>query len=136
MIENMLDKSNVDDIFEINGTQHGMLFHYLRENEDHMYNVQISINIDGDIDVDLLEEAFRLTRQNNESLRSVFRWEKLSKPLQIVLKNYPVKISYHDLSTDETLSEKDLVESDRYTRFDLREVPIRLTVLKLQPGFY
>src|SRR3954467_2205569 len=82
-----IKKSNVQDILELNMIQEGMLYHYLRENEENIYNVQLSFRIEGEVDPVLLKKAFESVQAGNEVLRSVFSWEKLSRPVQIIFKD-------------------------------------------------
>ncbi len=136
-MKGILDKANVQDIFELNGIQSGMLFHYLREVNNNLYNVQISLDINGALDIDILTEALKIVQQHNDVLRSIFRWERISKPLQIVLKDCPVNFKYHDISSGNTeLAENEYSEADRNERFDLSELPLRFTVIKLAENQY
>ncbi|SHJ70699.1 non-ribosomal peptide synthetase [Aquimarina spongiae] len=130
-----IDKSNVQDIFELNMAQKGMLFHYLEDNDQNLYNIQLSFVIKGSLNVDTLQEAISNVQSNNEVLRSVFEWEKTSKPLQIVLKESTIEFNYNDLTTnvDQSVSfEIDrAIRKDRERKFDLRQVPLRFSVLKI-----
>lgn len=129
-----IEKSNVDGIFELNMVQKGMLYHYLKEDKENQYNVQLSFRIEGDLDIDLFKKAFRVVQSNNEVLRSVFRWEKVSKPIQVVLKECPVGFADHDISQNKTGSESDLIQQylieDRNKRFDLTDLVLRLSIIK------
>ena len=44
------------------------------------------------------EKAWNIVIKTNEMLRTVFRWEKLEKPSQIILKEHKCKVIFHDLS--------------------------------------
>ncbi len=84
MIKRKIDNKSVQEIFELNPTQQGMLFHFLEDVQTNFYNVQLAFDIEGELDVEVLQEAIRITQSHNEALRSVFRWEELPKPIQIV----------------------------------------------------
>ncbi|MCE7996677.1 MAG: amino acid adenylation domain-containing protein [Roseivirga sp.] len=135
-----IEKSNVDGIFELSMVQKGMLFHYLKEDQGNLYNVQLSFKIEGDLDVDLFKKAFEKVQSGNEVLRSVFRWDKISKPIQIVLKDCPVDFTYHDLVQEKTEASSEFVEQflidDRNQRFDLTKLVLRLNLIKTEAQSY
>src|SRR5688572_16974765 len=133
-MQSKIEKSNVQDIVELNMVQQGMLFHYLRDSEKNLYNVQLSLSIEGSINIEILKQAITVVQSNNEVLRSVFDWEKVDRPLQIILKQCPVDLKYVDLSRN---AEKDilrLVQEYSYGeyngRFDLTKLPFRLSLIK------
>ncbi len=134
-LETKIEKANVEDILELSMFQKGILFHYQKEANDNLYNVQVSFLIDGNIDVDRLTEAFLVVQSKNEALRSVFRWEQVSKPLQIILKTAPFANKFNDLSQKDPETIKHLaneyLESDRNARFDLTVLPLRLRLIKI-----
>lgn len=114
--------------------QKGMLFHYLKESEDNLYNVQVSLNISGELNIEILRKALAFVQSENESLRSVFSWEVASKPLQIILKNNMLDLVYHDISDMSAEEIQVTVEryaaKDRQDRFDLADLPIRVRVIR------
>lgn len=132
-MDTKLDKRNVQDIFELSMVQKGMLFHYLNE-DNNIYNAQLSLKIEGILEVDILRKAFNILQSNNEVLRSVFKWEGLSKPLQIVLRESPVNFMYHDISSKSENEILQLVseyaQDDFNKRFSLSEVPFRISIIK------
>jgi iturin family lipopeptide synthetase C len=133
-VNNKIEKTNVEDIFELSMVQKGMLFHYLNEENNNLYNAQLAFNIDGDLNIDILKEGLKIVQKNNEVLRSVFSWEKVSTPLQIILKNAPIDFKYLDVSVrghSEGLNYvNEYITSDQKARFDLTTVPFRVTVIR------
>lgn len=131
---------NVQDIFELTMVQKGMLFHYLRETNENLYNVQLSFDICGRIDPEILNEAFGYVQSENEVLRSVFSWEKVSKPLQIILRKSPVDLCYHDLTHLPVAAIKEMVDSysqkDQQERFDLTALPVRMRLIQTGENTY
>lgn len=129
-----IEKSNVLEILELNAIQKGMLYHFLKESDENLYNVQLSFRIEGDLNVDLLKESLSIVRSRNEVLRSVFRWEEVSKPIQIILKDCPADFKVHDLSllfADEAQKLKNkYIDDDRKSRFDLEKFPMKFCVIK------
>jgi amino acid adenylation domain-containing protein len=134
-VERKLDKSAVQDILEISLIQKGMLYHYLKDLRENIYNVQLTLEITGNLDIGLFEEAIHTIQRRNEVLRSVFRWEEVSRPVQIILKDLPLNIDYHDFlmkdrETAVHLTDS-IIEKDRKERFDLHLLPLRITVIRV-----
>ena len=131
-----LDKKNIEDIVDLTSLQEGILYHYLRDATRGMYFIQLSLELEGLIVMDVFKEAWKKVVENNEMLRTVFRWEKLSKPVQVILKEYKVDFRYFDLSKldveDSTKLLSDIKEKDYEENFDLREIPFRLTLCKFK----
>lgn len=135
-----IDKNNIENIFTLSPMQEGMLFHYLREPESELYFEQLSLGIKGDIDLRLFEEAWHFIVQTNEMLRTVFRWEKLKKPVQIVFKKRKITINYYDISNENNEIKDKLIEEmktkDKKEKFDLNDVPFRITLYKVHNQMY
>lgn len=123
MTNGKIGKESVQDIFELSATQKGMLFHYLEDVHSNLYNVQLVFDIAGDLDLERLREAIEMTQLRNEVLRSVFRWEEVNKPLQIILKTSGFDLRVKPFS--EPALEEDLQE-----RFDITQLPLRFTVFE------
>jgi tyrocidine synthetase-3 len=135
-----IDKKNIEDILALTPLQEGMLFHYLKEPQSNYYFEQLSLLMSGKVDPEAFEEAWNFVVKTNEMLRTIFRWEKLEKPVQIVLKEYRIKIKYRDLSMSGSGERQMLLEEikskDKKKKFDLREVPFRVTLCKLSDDTY
>ncbi len=119
--------------------QEGMLYHYLRESEQNVYNVQLSFRLEGDIDHLLLKKAFEYVQSNNEALRSVFSWEKLSRPVQIIFKDTLLDFSWFDMADVGKKAEEfvtDYLAADRLRRFDLSQLPLRVSLIRTAPRCY
>jgi len=129
-----IEKRNVQDIFELNMVQKGILYHYLKEADENIYNAQLSFRITGDLDPDALEKAIHIVQSGNEALRSVFRWDEVNKPLQIVLEDCPAGFAYYDLSQKDTEESRgmadELSKKERDERFDLTQLPFRCSVIR------
>jgi len=130
-----LDKKIIEDISALTPMQEGMLFHYLKAPGSGAYFEQLSLGISGKIDTSLFEKAWDVVIRTNEMLRAVFRWEKLEKPTQIILKKQPCELRFHDLSGLDDYRKKPALEEiktrDRGEGFDLTRVPFRVILCKL-----
>ena len=130
-----MDKKNIRDVLALTPIQEGMLFHYLGNPEGNHYFAQLNLKISGKINPEFFEKAWNLVLETNEMLRTVFRWEELESPVQMVLKEHKLQPRYHDLSDlDNHEREKRLQEihtRERQEKFDLTEVPFRVALCKV-----
>ncbi|NOQ28404.1 MAG: amino acid adenylation domain-containing protein [Bacteroidales bacterium] len=134
-----LDKTNIENIVDLTSLQEGILFHYLKDVSKNLYFVQLSLEIQGSVEFDYFREAWNKVVVNNEMLRTVYRWEKLNKPVQVILKEKNVDIRYYDLSKEENILESEyqkIKHKDNEENFDLRDVPFRLTLCKIKADKY
>ncbi len=120
--------------------QEGMLFFYLKDPHSLLYFEQLSLDITGEIHLPYFEKAWNAVTKANEMLRTVFRWEKLEKPSQIILKEHTCHVSFNDLSDLDAEQKKTALEEiknkDRHNSFDLQEVPFRVILTKLEAQKY
>ena len=117
-----------------------MLFHYLADPESGAYFEQLRLRLPGDIDVEVFTRAWNEVVQANDALRTLFRWERLEKPLQIILRHQPLKPLYFDFSAknagQRTAHLENIEDQDRRKKFDLSAVPFRVTLGKVQTAVY
>ncbi|MCP5054470.1 MAG: amino acid adenylation domain-containing protein, partial [bacterium] len=130
------DRKNIADVLALTPVQAGMLFHYLSDAQSHYYFGQLCLDISGDPDAGLFEEAWGIVVQTNPMLRTAFRWEKIDQPAQVVFKTHKPHIEFIDLSHLE-MQEKErqleqIKDNDRGNPFNLRQVPFRITCLRLE----
>jgi bacitracin synthase 3 len=133
-VKTKIDKANLQDIFELNMVQKGMLFQYLKDETSNIYNVQLTLYVSGEVDIQLFREALNILQKNNEALRSVFRWEEATKPLQIILRDKPVGCVFKDFSmlkaADRDRATDRYLLQDKDRRFDLEQEAFRVSLLK------
>jgi len=129
-----IDKNEISDILSLTPLQEGMLFHYLRNPSADVYFEQLSIEISGRLEIRLFDRAWAVVIETNEALRACFAWEKVTNPVQIVLKHHSFNPFFHDLSalapgtSDQALAE--IKNQDRQQKFDLRQTPFRVNLCK------
>ncbi|MCX6581229.1 MAG: amino acid adenylation domain-containing protein, partial [Candidatus Aminicenantes bacterium] len=135
-----LDPIDIENILALTPLQEGMLFHYIQDSQSELYFEQLCLEIFGEIDARHFEKAWNIVIQTNEMLRTVFRWEKLEKPSQVILKELPCEIRFHDLSgMDNDQTKKALAEikaKDRGEGFELTRVPFRVILCRLAETQY
>jgi tyrocidine synthetase-3 len=131
-----LNKKDVEEILPLTPLQEGMLFHYLSEPESGFYFEQLSLTIKGRIDFSIFKKAWELTAANNEALRTIFRWEKLEKPLQIVMKTIDIPVSFFDCTEEGYLKMEQIRLDDRNKGIDISIEPFRVLLCKLEDCRY
>jgi amino acid adenylation domain-containing protein len=135
-----IDKKNIQDIFTLSPMQEGMLFHYLKDNESDYYCEQLCLTITGEIDFNCFKQAWDFVVETNEMLRTVFRWEKVKNPVQMILREHRLEPKYYDFSNQRTEKKQELLEEiktkDREEKFHLGNVPFRVTLCKMNKNKY
>lgn len=128
-------KNQVQDIYYLSPMQEGMLFQTLLHPGQNFYFEQISTQIKGSLDIQLLEESMNAIMNRYDIFRTVFIHEKMKRPVQVVLKQRSINIQEIDLShlTKNEQDEKirDYEKKDKEKEFNLsKDLPIRSTVIK------
>ena len=99
------------------------------------YNMPAALNIDGDFDVDVAEQAIKRIIQRHESLRTVFKATD-DIPLQVIQAQFDFRITRYDLThLDEKVQLRevnDLVIEDSLKVFDLsQDLMVRVSYVHL-----
>lgn len=131
----------VEDILMLSPMQEGILFHYMQNPLSDLYFEQICLRTGSAIRTPLFEQAWNTVIRNHEMLRVIFRWKKVERPVQIVLKEQPIAIHTEDWSQygEEEAARrwKEWRKLDRQNSFDLEKGPLlRVTVCKLGVEHY
>ncbi|MBU3188238.1 amino acid adenylation domain-containing protein [Clostridium bowmanii] len=135
---------NIEKIYKLSPMQSGMLFHSLLDNESKGYFEQNYITFKGKIDCEALENAYCMLIKKYDIFRTVFMYENLQEPRQIVKKyeNTQMRFDFEDISTDNSLEEiKMIIDEycikDKKEGFDLQVGPlIRLKLFKIDEITY
>lgn len=137
MQNDSMKKQNVEDIIGLTPMQQGMLFHYLKDPESDSYFEQLSFTLNGEICLDKVMTAWNDVARSNEILRTVFKWEKLAAPVQIILKNMeiPVRIvTAENIPLEEQESFLSEIKSaDVAAGVAIDREPFRITIAQLSP---
>lgn len=124
-----LSKENVEDLIALTPTQEGILLAYLKDPASPEYFVHSTLAIEGALDPERFERAWRTLVERHQALRSTFRWEKVSQPVQVVLKSHPPEVSFVDLEEAGGTFE-DVKAKDRARGHDLGDVPFRVALVR------
>ncbi|MEK3789306.1 non-ribosomal peptide synthetase [Paenibacillus sp. FSL K6-1230] len=134
-------KAKITDMYTLSPMQSGMLFHFLKEKDSPAYFEQAVLHLEGELDKELLEQSFRHLIQRHDILRTAFIYERVEKPIQVVLQKRPVDLFYQYISF---LSEKEqenylqsYLEKDKARGFDLTRDPlIRVALIRMSTDSY
>ena len=125
-----INSENVKDVLALSPMQESMLFFYLTSSEQEKYVAQICYRLTGKIQIDKFYKSWESVIEDNDILRTVFRWERLKQPIQIVLKKYTVDIQTFDcrergVENVDSFIEDEMIK-DRKERFDITKFSYRI----------
>ncbi|HII08744.1 MAG TPA: amino acid adenylation domain-containing protein [Methanosphaera sp.] len=126
----------IQDVYGLTPLQEGMLYHNLSDDDSTAYVTQTVFRFNKNINTNMFKEALYLLSRRYDALRTMFVYEKLKEPKQIVLKDRKLECSIIDLSDDDELVKKYKIErllnDDVNRNFDLKKDSLlRATVLLL-----
>lgn len=138
---NDLNTSNIKDLYRLSPMQEGILYHYMKANESSAYFEQAVLSIEGKLDISHLEESFNKLIQGHDIFRTVFVYEKIVKPIQVVMKEQRVCIDAaniaHLAQEEQHLFIEAFKVNDKRRGFDLQKgMPIRLSVIQTGTASY
>jgi Condensation domain len=125
-----------DDVYTLSPMQSGLLFHALAHPHSRAFLEQGSAILDGPLNTDLFADAWRAAIERHTALRTSFRWQGLSKPLQTVCARVPLPLSVdnwtHIPTGEREVALANLLAADRAAGMDLTTAPLmRLKLLRL-----
>lgn len=135
-MKNQLTKQNIEDLVALTPMQQGMLFHHLKDVNSREYFEQLSLRLKGTVNISIIKKAWEYVSRCNEMLRTVYRWDKLNAPVQIVLKYHEVPIKYYNIKGISKKEQEsyinDINMKDREEGLDISTEPFRITVVELK----
>lgn len=112
-----------------------ILFDSLRDPEPELHFEQVRCDLVGAIDVDVVRRAWADTVAAHPALRTIWVWDGLDEPVQVVRERVEVPQTVRDWrDRDDRRAALDaLARNDRQRRFDLGKPPVlRLTVVRVE----
>ena len=136
-----ISKQNIKNIYPLTPVQQGMLFHGLLDENTIAYFQQTIWRLKGEIQADLFLDAWNLLVENHDVLRTVYSYDHSDRPLQVVLKNRPLKLNFIDLSQHDSAEKEVLCQqiqkTDQIMPFDLSQGPLmRLTLIRVDSNIW
>ncbi|MBD2767188.1 amino acid adenylation domain-containing protein [Hymenobacter sp. BT664] len=131
-------QSTIEDIYSLSPLQEGMLYHHLAQPDFDAYVSQFVYTLESDWQPPHFEAAMKALVAKHQVLRTVFAYEKISKPQQVVLKQREVHVRYEDCSPQAADEQAQFLQgyyaTDRQRGFDLsKDCLLRLSVIKTGP---
>gem|GEM_PF-2357628 len=141
MYNAIVNKSNIQDIYKLSPMQSGILFHNLRDSESSAYLGQMIFTLEGDMDAEIMAKSYQALIEKYDVLRTIFLYEKVNQPLQVVLKKRNESMEYKDISELSCIEQREFLatflERDQRRGFDLSQGSlVRLTLIKLKDQKY
>lgn len=126
----------IQDVYNLTPLQEGMLFHSLSDDDSTAYVVQEAYKMGLCYEIEALKEALHLLALRYDVLRTMFVYENLKEPKQIVLKDREIEVNVSDLSNMDEVEQKNniktIMSGDVERKFDLKKDSLlRVTVIKL-----
>ncbi|MEK4853053.1 condensation domain-containing protein [Paenibacillus sp. FSL H7-0756] len=127
-----IDPRDVQDIVALSPMQQSILLECLLNPMEGLYIEQTELIFQGPWSQQAAERSWKHLSAVNDSLRTIFRWEGLSEPVQIVFKERTVPAEYYSMTSlpaeDRERRSKKLME-EAAGKLDLGLCPIRLTFI-------
>ena len=132
---------NVADIYPLSSVQQGILFHALSAPDSGVYIQQYCCQIRGNLQVSEFKKAWQQVFERQPTLRTVFLWEELDEPLQIVRKQVTINWETGDWRGQKSTQQESELEAflkrDRLLGFNLAQAPIsRFRLIHLEEETY
>ncbi|MEU4213054.1 amino acid adenylation domain-containing protein [Streptomyces sp. NPDC026206] len=130
------------DVLPLSPLQEGLLFHALYDERGaDVYNVQMALDLHGELDATVLRDAARAVLRRHDNLRAAFRPGGSGQSLQVIPREVELPWTEVDLSG---LGEQEqraelgrLLSDDLALRFDLEQPPLlRFTLIRLRGDSY
>ncbi|WP_094699982.1 non-ribosomal peptide synthetase [Brevibacillus laterosporus] len=136
----MEKKPEVTKIYPLTPLQEGILFHSIVHNDSGAYFQSLTFSIEGNVDIDIFLKSVNVLIERHDILRTAFVYEKVKKPMQLVLKKRELtSIHFEDISS---LSEQEVyvqgyLKKDKTRGFHLaKEVLIRIAIFQTSTECY
>jgi amino acid adenylation domain-containing protein/non-ribosomal peptide synthase protein (TIGR01720 family) len=127
------NRPGIESIYPLSPGQKAFLIHTL-ENKAH--RTQSILHLHGEVDYRLFQKAYELLGKRFEVLRTVFYFEDLKYPLQIVLKEKRMNVHFEDISgltSDEKERRlEEFKEKDWENGFQLEKEAMRVSLVKTE----
>ena len=123
----------IEDIYPVSPLQQGILFETLYAPGSGAYVVQLCVELEGELEVEALRQAFQVVVARYDILRSTFAWEGLEEPLHVVRTEIELPLvikDWRDKSEAEQANERAAyLQTDRASEFDLSSGPLQRVCL-------
>ena len=131
-----MNRENLEALYELSPLQQGLLFHSRYAGEAEVYLAQVQCALEGPLDADALERAWKRVLERHPALRTSFHWRDLDKPLQMVERRVELpfaRLDWRNLTAAEAGERfESLLREERRRGFDAGRAPLlRLALVQL-----
>ena len=138
-IDQKYNLKNVSNIYSLTSLQEGMLFEKLSDSMSTGYVVQQIVKIKTPVNRQWIENAIHLLAYRYDVLRTAIIYERVHRPVQVVLKEREIELEIIDLSNrdeSDAIHELDTIQkNDVYRGFDLQnDSLLRIKLIYLPIG--
>ena len=128
--------NNIEDIYSLSPTQHGLLFHSVYEPDSRVYYQQLGLDMNGPLQLSAFRRAWQALMQRHAVLRSAFLWEELDDAYQVVQQDVPLpltELDWQDRAEPQAALEQ-LALEQRAQPLELNDSPLmRVCLVRLAP---
>ncbi|APO47192.1 hypothetical protein BS614_26170 [Paenibacillus xylanexedens] len=129
-----MSRVEIDNIYPLTPMQKGILYDSLVQKNPKAYILQITQNVHGRVNQNVLKKSFELLIAKHEALRTVIIHDRLGDPLQVVLKSRNADFSWLNL---DYASYQVYLSEDITRGFNVMKDPlIRMSVVELSEGHF
>ncbi|WP_199489221.1 non-ribosomal peptide synthetase [Micromonospora craniellae] len=126
---------NIEDIYGLSPSQHGLLYEQLRSPGTGVYIEQLTITLDGPVDPVLFQRAWQLVVARHSILRTSFHWRDADTPLQVVHRTAELAVDVLDWrdvpAEDQDRRYRSWLARERAEGFPLTNAPLmRATLIR------
>mgnify|MGYP005749726489 CR=1 FL=1 len=135
-----IPKENVENILPLTPFQSTLLLSYLAEPNGSHYKEITRYRLQGKMTIAQIADAINKVVSEHEMLRTIFRWENLREPVQIVLKEVSIPIEQYDIQETEKALQDAKVEELEQKSFeiplDICKNPLKFIIFQLEEEVY
>ncbi|MGA8118179.1 MAG: amino acid adenylation domain-containing protein [Actinocatenispora sp.] len=123
-----MDLEGIEDVYELSPIQEGLLFHNLYSPGSGVYLEQVTMRMQGQLDVPAYLRAWQSIVDRHAVLRTSFHWEGVDRALQVVHRQaeFPIEVlDWRDVEGDKlTERYEEFARADRMSGFDWAVAPL------------
>lgn len=129
-------QAGIEAVYSLAPIQQGMLFHTLAEPDERLYLIQAIFPVHGPLDHAAFTQAWQQVVDRHPALRTLFLWEHVDAPVQVIVRTAPVEVAVEDWRYLDPATQQDrlhdYLQEDRRRGFDLRRAPLlRITLIHM-----
>lgn len=130
---------NIKNIYPLAPMQEGMLYHALTDEQD-TYIKLSCFQVEGQMDLAMLDRAFNLVIERHDILRTIFDYSSFKQNMQVVYKKRRAAVEYVDITNqgdDHESYLEHVIRQYRARRFDLsKDMLLRIVIVRMQENRY